>query len=109
MVSSDVTGQDLAKKLGRSVAYVSERINGKRALDTEDVDALALLAGGGWTGRTLMIELARRARAAEGDGQEGLPENVTRLDDHRFTPVDDERAVASEISEDDGSDEHYDD
>lgn len=36
-------------------------------------------------------------------------ENVTRLDDHRFTPVDDERAVASEISEDDGSDEHYDD
>lgn len=58
-----ITGSALTQKLGRALGYVSERINGKRALDTEDVDALALLAGGGWTGKTLMIELARRAQA----------------------------------------------
>lgn len=57
-----VTGQGLTNKLGRALGYVSERVNGKRALDTEDVDALAMLAGDGWTGRTLMIELSRRAR-----------------------------------------------
>lgn len=101
-----ITGQALTDKLGRALGYVSERVNGKRALDTEDVDALAMLAGDGWTGRKLMIELARRARAAE--GEEILPENVTRLDDHRFTPVDDERAVASQISDDDGYDDGYD-
>ncbi len=71
-----VTGQMLTQKLGRALGYVSERVNGKRALDTEDVDALAMLAGEGWTGRTLMIELARRARAHE---LEDLPANVTRL------------------------------
>lgn len=58
-----ITGSALTEKLGRALGYVSERINGKRALDTEDVDALAMLAGGGWTGKTLMIELARRAQA----------------------------------------------
>ncbi|KKI18745.1 MULTISPECIES: hypothetical protein [unclassified Leucobacter] len=73
MVAAGLDGQTVAKKLGRSTAYVSERVNGKRALDTEDVDALAMLVGGGWTGRTLMIELARRARAHE---LEELPENV---------------------------------
>lgn len=63
MKEHKVTGSALTKKLDRALGYVSERINGKRALDTEDVDALALLAGGGWTGKTLMIELARRAQA----------------------------------------------
>jgi hypothetical protein len=79
MTEARVTGKQIAAKLDRNLGYVSERVNGKRALDTEDVDALAMLAGDGWTGRTLMIELARRARiATEGPG-EVLPDNVTRL------------------------------
>lgn len=35
-------------------------MNGKRALDTDDVDALAKLTG--TTGKNLMIELARLAK-----------------------------------------------
>lgn len=73
MKESGITGRMIADKLGRNVGYVSERVSGKRALDTEDVDALAMLVGNGWTGRTLMIELARRARAHDLDE---LPENV---------------------------------
>lgn len=70
MKSSDVTGAEIAARLGRAPGYVSERVNGKRALDTDDVDALAELAGSPWTGRALMIELARRVRAAEdGSGE----------------------------------------
>lgn len=60
-----VTGAQIAAKLDRNKGYVSERVNGKRPLDTEDVDALAMLAGDGWTGKSLLIELARRARAEE--------------------------------------------
>ena len=50
----------IAKELGVTEAYVSERVNGKRALDTDDVDALAKLTG--TTGKNLMIELARLAK-----------------------------------------------
>lgn len=70
MKSKKVTGAQIAEKLGRNAGYVSERINGKRALDTEDIDALASLVGG-WSGTDLMIELARRARVAlQGPGGE---------------------------------------
>lgn len=61
MKAAGVTGAQIAVKLGRNSGYVSERVNGKRALDTDDVDALAMLTPG-WTGRTLMLELARRSR-----------------------------------------------
>lgn len=61
MRAAGVTGAQLAAALGRNAGYVSERANGKRALDTNDVDALASLVAG-WTGRTLMRELARRTR-----------------------------------------------
>lgn len=101
-----ITGLELTEKLGRALGYVSERVNGKRALDTEDVDALAMLAGEGWTGRTLMIELARRARIATEALQEDLPSNVTRLDDHRSVE-DDLLAAASERSTDEN--DHHDD
>lgn len=62
MRATGVTGAQLAAALGRNAGYVSERANGKRAIDTNDIDALAALAGQGWTGRSLMAELARRAR-----------------------------------------------
>ncbi|WP_449278035.1 hypothetical protein [Leucobacter sp. GX24907] len=87
-----ITGQALTAKLGRALGYVSERINGKRALDTEDVDALALLAGDGWTGRKLMIELARRAKKSIDEnelledsdvGGQGKDAAVTQLDGYR--------------------------
>ena len=69
------------------------------------------------TDEQLVIEIARRLDVTPSSMLWDAPvteaveraENVTRLEDHRFTPVDDERAVASEISDDDGSDEHYDD
>ena len=50
----------IANALQVTEAYVSERVNGKRALDTDDVDALAKLTG--TTGKNLMIELARLAQ-----------------------------------------------
>lgn len=50
----------IANALQVTEAYVSERVNGKRALDTDDVDALAKLTG--TTGKNLMIELARLAK-----------------------------------------------
>lgn len=61
MKSKGVTGAQIAVVLDRGEGYVSERVNGKRALDTNDVDALASLVDG-WTGLELMRELARRTR-----------------------------------------------
>lgn len=50
----------LAQYLNRVQSYVNRGMNGKRALDTDDVDALAKLTG--TTGKNLMIELARLAK-----------------------------------------------
>lgn len=74
MAENNVTGKQIAAKLGRNTGYVSERINGKRALDTEDVDALAMLAGGNLDGGELLLELARRA----GDSI-ARPDNVSQF------------------------------
>ena len=63
MKANGITNLQIAGKLLRNDGYVSERVNGKRALDTEDVDALALLVPG-WTGKSLMMELARRVQEA---------------------------------------------
>ncbi|MGF3055655.1 hypothetical protein [Microbacterium sp. YY-01] len=63
MRANGITNLQIAKKLDRNDGYVSERANGRRPLDTEDIDALAMLVSG-WTGKTLMIELARRTRLA---------------------------------------------
>lgn len=72
MKATGITGYRLAEKIGRNEGYVSERVNGRRPLDTEDVDALAMLAPG-WTGKTLMIELARRAQG------QAVPTNVHQM------------------------------
>lgn len=79
MNEARVTGKQIAKQLGRNAGYVSERINGKRPLDTEDVDTLALLAGGDWTGQNLMMELVRRANAAQHAGRPATPPKVHAL------------------------------
>jgi hypothetical protein len=63
MSTHGVRGAQIAEKLDRGEGYVSERVNGKRPLDTDDIDALAGLVDG-WTGIDLMIELSRRARIA---------------------------------------------
>ena len=60
MRSNGVTNLQIAEALGRNDGYVSERANGRRPLDTDDVDALASLTA--TTGRELMILLATRAR-----------------------------------------------
>lgn len=117
MVANGIKGYQIAEKLGRNESYVSVRANGKRALDTQDVDALAILAG--WSGDLLMLELARRASAAGypgGAGDAAGGATVHDLAAHRELtrepieePVDDPRAVASEQSDDDGYDTDYDD
>ena len=53
MKAHKVRQRQIAEYLGFTEAYVSERVNGKRAIDTNDVDALATLSG--TTGRSLMI------------------------------------------------------
>lgn len=60
MKAHKVRQRAIADYLGLTEAYVSERVNGKRALDTNDIDALAVLSD--TTGRSLMIELARLTR-----------------------------------------------
>ena len=111
MAEFRITGKQISAKLNRNLGYVSERVNGKRALDTEDIDALAMLAGDEWTGRTLMIELARRARVtSEGGAEESTVSNVLRFP-HTGTReyLDDELAVAQERTDDpNDSDEHFD-
>lgn len=62
MKAHNVSGAQIAEALGRGEGYVSERVNGKRALDTNDIDALASLIPE-WDGLALMIELSRRAEA----------------------------------------------
>lgn len=104
MAEHRVSGRQIADKLDRNIGYVSERVNAKRPLDTEDVDALAMLVGEAWSGRTLMIELARRAK----ETLEVEYSNVTSMDDHRLASLDDEKAAASALSEDRGEDDGYD-
>lgn len=60
MKSENITQQHIADVIKRDRSYVSERVNGLRPIDTDDVDALASLTG--WTGRDLLIELSKRAR-----------------------------------------------
>lgn len=63
MKANSITNLQLSARLGRNDGYISERANGKRPLDADDVDALASLVPG-WSGRDLMIELARRVRVS---------------------------------------------
>lgn len=116
MIANGIKGYQVAEKLGRNESYVSVRANGKRALDTQDVDALAILAG--WSGDALMLELARRASAAGHPGGAGSDERGATVHDlaaHReltrepVEDADDLSAAASAPSEDDGYDTCYDD
>ncbi|WP_162903632.1 hypothetical protein [Leucobacter sp. wl10] len=59
MEENDVSGTRLAEQMGRGVGYVSERVNGKRPLNEDDVEALAALVDG-WNGVSLLLELLRR-------------------------------------------------
>lgn len=61
MSSHGVKQFDIAHELERTEAYVSERVSGKRPLDTLDVSALAELTH--IPPRDLMIELAQRTRS----------------------------------------------
>lgn len=72
MAANNISGKQIAEVLNREAGYVSERTNGKRPLDTDDVDALASLVSG-WSGRTLTIELATRARAQISDQSNVTP------------------------------------
>lgn len=69
MRAHDIKGAQIADLLDRGEGYVSERVNGKRALDINDVDALATLAGNR-CGIDLLMELTRRAETALKPGGE---------------------------------------
>jgi len=107
MRANGVTNLELAAALGRKDGYVSERANGKRPLDTADVDALASLVPG-WSGRALIIELAKRARVGTATPPGG--QNVITGNFGQQGSQDDELAAASESAntrEDDRTDEHF--
>lgn len=96
MVSAGIRGADIASVLDRGEGYVSERVNGKRPLDTDDVDALASLVEG-WNGIDLMIELSRRARNRG---------NVIRAEFGVGDSIDDQQAaVARPTDPDSGEDQ----
>ena len=79
MKANSVTGAQIAEVLDRGEGYVSERVNGKRALDTNDVDSLASLVPQ-WDGLSLMIELSRRANAARAPRGELVEGRFPRTD-----------------------------
>lgn len=58
MAEHGITQMQLAAKMGRSQAFVSERTGGVRPLDTDIMDAIASLIG--WPGYHFMAELIRR-------------------------------------------------
>lgn len=58
--SADVNQLEVAEALGRNQSYVSERISGKRAFTTDDLDVIAKLCGE--TPKTFITEMARRTR-----------------------------------------------
>lgn len=68
MKGHNVTLVEIASVLGRKHPYVQERVNGRRALDTLDVDALAQLTD--MQPRDLMIELSKRAKIAVAEANE---------------------------------------
>jgi transcriptional regulator with XRE-family HTH domain len=90
MLGHNVTQKQLADELQRTVPYVSERINAKRALDTLDVDALAVLTS--VTPRDLMIELAKRAKQQiqplADDEKLALSSQKARQNDMRLAALD---------------------
>lgn len=101
MTSHGVRGAQIAERLGRGEGYVSERVNGKRPLDTDDVDTLASLIDG-WSGIDLMIELSRRARIAmEGPSGEVI---YGRFPGESAVSEDDLEAVARKRDPDRGED-----
>mgnify|MGYP001118261691 CR=1 FL=1 len=108
--------QSFARHSNLPVSTLHKTLKGKRVVDVEDLFAICDALGvepGPVVDRASSEALRQYAHgilpgsedAEENDGAT----NVVRLDDHRLMPVDDERAVASERTEDDGSDEHFDD
>lgn len=88
--ANGIRQDQIADQLGRNRSYVSERMAGKRPLDTDDVDALAALTQ--VLGKDLLVELARRAQ--------GNTKNVSELrptsPDLFKIPLDEERLAATD-------------
>jgi predicted XRE-type DNA-binding protein len=60
MRDRSITQPEVAERLGRAQSYVSERLNGIRALDTDDLDVIAEL--GGTNGRDLLVFVLKEIR-----------------------------------------------
>lgn len=58
MREANVKQDAIAAELGKSAGFVSEHVSGKKAPDTDLVDAVAKLSG--IDTRTLVVEIARR-------------------------------------------------
>ena len=72
MAERNVNQQTVADLLGRSKGYVSEHTSGKRAVDSDLLDAVAEVAG--IESRDLFAEIARRM-AADPQPRAGLAES----------------------------------
>ena len=71
--SANVNQLEVAEAMGRNQSYVSERISGKRAFTTDDLDVIAKLCGE--TPKAFITEMARRTR----DFAQPTISNVTPL------------------------------
>ncbi|WP_336631414.1 MULTISPECIES: helix-turn-helix domain-containing protein [unclassified Microbacterium] len=88
MRSNHITQVQLASELERDQSYVSERVTGKRAFTTDELDAIALLAE--WEPRRFIQHLAD---SLNDSGSTGV---VTR-GPWPVGGVDDARSVASDV------------
>lgn len=83
-----ISGRQLAEKIGKSPNYVNLRIRGEKALDLNDLDAIAAALG---LNVIVLLEAAERSPQAT--------PTVVRLTDHRTSgPRTDDRPKYSNVS-----------
>lgn len=98
MATHGVTQSVFAKALGRNQGYVSERVNGLKAFDTDEIDTLAGLIGS--TGQDLITTVSRRI------AEDSRPSNVIvgSFGQNGISREIVEASAAHETIDDDGSD-----
>lgn len=69
MSSQGLSQVQLAMQIGRSQAYISDRMTGKAAFDMDDVDGIARLMG--MTGSELLRRVAQRVAERPGSDRPG--------------------------------------
>lgn len=86
MGAQRISGRQLAEKIGKSPNYVNLRIRGEKALDLNDLDAIAAALD---LNVIVLLEAAERSTQAT--------PTVVRLSDHRASPRTDDRPKYSNV------------